>query len=50
MLKEAYVFSQFLHLLPRYEFQHIVTQYNGDYRTRRFSLSECIFFVRPLCL
>ena len=31
-----YVFSQFLDLLPRYEFQHIVNKYQGDYRTKNF--------------
>ncbi|MCP4379634.1 MAG: IS4 family transposase [bacterium] len=36
MSREAYVFAQFLRLLPRYEFQRIVDKYNGDYRTRQF--------------
>ncbi len=36
MPKEAYVFSQFLRLLPRYEFQRIVDKYHGDYRTKHF--------------
>jgi len=36
MPREAYVFAQFLRLLPRYEFQRIVDKYNGDYRTRQF--------------
>lgn len=36
MAKNVYVFSQFLQLLSRYEFQMIVNKYNGDYRTKRF--------------
>jgi len=36
MSREAYVFAQFLRLLPRYEFQRIVEKYNGDYRTKHF--------------
>ena len=36
MPREAYVFPQFLRLLPRYEFQRIVNKYNGDYRAKRF--------------
>jgi transposase len=36
MPSPPYVFSQFLDLLPRYEFQHIVNKYQGDYRTREF--------------
>ena len=36
MPREAYVFAQFLRLLPRYEFQRIVEKYNGDYRTKQF--------------
>jgi hypothetical protein len=35
MPREAYVFAQFLRLLPRYEFQRIVDKFNGDYRTRQ---------------
>jgi hypothetical protein len=31
-----YVFAQFLDLLPRYEFQHLVNKYHGDYRTKDF--------------
>ena len=37
MPREAYVFAQFLRLLPRYEFQRMVYKYNGDYRTRQFT-------------
>ena len=36
MPSPAYVFSQFLDLLPRYEFQSIVNKYKGDHRTRDF--------------
>ena len=36
MPQQSYVLSQFLHLLPRYEFQRLVNQYQGDYRTKRF--------------
>ena len=43
-----YVFSQFLSLLPRYEFQRIVNKYNGDYRTRNFKCwnqMTCMIFA-----
>ncbi len=36
MAQQQYVFAQFLALLPRYEFQRIVSRYRGDYRTRKF--------------
>ena len=36
MPSPPYVFSQFLDLLPRYEFQHFVNKYQGDYRTKQF--------------
>lgn len=36
MPSPPYVFSQFLDLLPRYEFQSIVHKYKGDYRTKEF--------------
>jgi hypothetical protein len=48
MPREAYVFSQFLHLLPRYEFQRIVDKYNGDYRTKQFKCwhqLNCMLFA-----
>ena len=48
MPREAYVFSQFLRLLPRYEFQCIVDKYNGDYRTRQFKCwhqLNCMLFA-----
>lgn len=36
MPSPPFVFSQFLDLLPRYEFQNIVNKYQGDHRTREF--------------
>ncbi len=48
MPREAYVFSQFLRLLPRYEFQRIVEKYNGDYRTKQFKCwhqLNCMLFA-----
>ena len=36
MPRHAYVLSQFLRLLPRYEFQRIVNKYKGDYHTKHF--------------
>ncbi|MBI5185636.1 MAG: DUF4372 domain-containing protein, partial [Nitrospinae bacterium] len=36
MPRNAYVFSQFLGLLPRFEFQRIVDSYSGDCHVRRF--------------
>jgi IS4 transposase len=36
MPQQPYVFSQFLSLLPRYEFQRIVNKYKGDYHTKHF--------------
>ena len=48
MPREAYVFSQFLRLLPRYEFQRIVDKYNGDYRTKQFKCwhqLNCVLFA-----
>jgi colanic acid/amylovoran biosynthesis glycosyltransferase len=36
MPSPQYVFAQFLDLLPRYEFQHIVNKYQGDYRIKEF--------------
>ena len=49
MPRHPYVFAQFLHLLPRYEFQRIVNRYHGDYRTRSFPCWNqlvCITAVR----
>ncbi len=48
MPREAYVFAQFLRLLPRYEFQRIVEKYHGDYRTKRFKCWQqlaCMMFA-----
>ena len=36
MPRQPYVLSQFLHLLPRYEFQRIVNKYRGDYHIKHF--------------
>ena len=36
MPRSAYVLSQFLRLLPRYEFQRIVNKYKGDFHTKHF--------------
>ena len=36
MSSRQYVFAQFLNLLPRYEFQRIVSKYKGDFRTKHF--------------
>jgi IS4 transposase len=36
MARQAYVFEQFLRLLPRSEFQAIVNKYKGDFRTKHF--------------
>ena len=36
MPRHAYVLSQFLQLLPRYEFQRIVNKYKGDFHTKHF--------------
>lgn len=48
MPRHPYVFSQFLRLLPRYEFQHIVKKYKGDYRTKHFKCWDqmaCMIFA-----
>ena len=48
MPREPIVFAQFLHLLPRYEFQGIVNKYKGDYRTRHFKCWDqlaCMMFA-----
>jgi hypothetical protein len=36
MPRNPYVLSQFLQLLPRYEFQRIVKKYRGDFHTKHF--------------
>ena len=48
MAKKSYVFTQFLSLLPRYEFQECVKKYNGDYRTKKFKCwnqMACMIFA-----
>lgn len=48
MPREAYVYSQFLRLLPRYEFQRIVDKYKGDIRTKQFKCwhqLNCMMFA-----
>ena len=48
MPREAYVFAQFLRLLPRYEFQRIVEKHHGDYRTKHFKCWQqlaCMMFA-----
>ena len=36
MPHRAYILSQFMQLLPRYEFQRIVNKYKGDFHTKHF--------------
>jgi hypothetical protein len=36
MARHPYILSQFLRLLPRYQFQLIVKKYKGDYRSKHF--------------
>jgi hypothetical protein len=36
MPRHSYILSQFLRLLPRYQFQLVVNKYRGDYRTKHF--------------
>jgi hypothetical protein len=36
MPRHSYILSQFLRLLPRYQFQLIVNKYQADYRTKHF--------------
>jgi hypothetical protein len=36
MPRHPYVLSEFLRLLPRYEFQRIVNKYKGDFHTKHF--------------
>ncbi len=48
MPRHPYVFTQFLNLLPKYEFQRIVNRYNGNYRTRHFKCWDqlaCMMFA-----
>ena len=48
MPRQPYVFTQFLRLLPRYEFQLFVNKYKGDYRSRSFKCWDqlvCMMFA-----
>lgn len=48
MPQRSYIFTQFLSLLPRYEFQRYVNKYNGDYRAKRFKCwnqMACMIFA-----
>jgi hypothetical protein len=48
MPRQSHVFAQFLHLLPRYEFQRMVNKYQGDYRTKHFKCWDqlaCMMFA-----
>jgi len=48
MPSPPYVFSQFLDLLPKYEFQNIVNKYQGDHRTKEFKCWNqlaCLIFA-----
>ena len=48
MPRHPFIFTQFLQLLPRYEFQRIVNKYKGDYRTKHFKCWDqmaCMMFA-----
>jgi hypothetical protein len=48
MARHSYIFSQFLRLLPRYEFQLIANKYKGDYRSKHFKCWDqlaCMIFA-----
>lgn len=48
MTQRSYIFTQFLSLLPRYEFQQYVNKYNGDYRAKLFKCwnqMACMIFA-----
>lgn len=48
MPRQPYVLTQFLRLLPRYEFQLVVNKYKGDYRSRSFKCWDqlvCMMFA-----
>ncbi|MCJ7714977.1 MAG: IS4 family transposase, partial [Anaerolineales bacterium] len=52
--RQPYVLSQFMRLLPRYEFQRIVNKYKGDYHTKHFKCwdhlaSMMIAHIRQEC-
>lgn len=49
MSRRALVFAEFLRLVPRYVFQRIVNEHNGDYRTKRFKCWDqlgCMMFAQ----
>jgi hypothetical protein len=45
MSRRALVFAEFLRLVPRYVFQRIVKEHNGDYRTKRFKCQATTDFT-----
>lgn len=48
MPRHSFILSQFLALLPRYEFQRIVNKYSGDYRAKHFKCWDqlgCMIFA-----
>jgi hypothetical protein len=48
MARHPYILSQFLRLLPRYQFQLIAKKYKGDYRSKHFKCWDqlaCMIFA-----
>jgi len=48
MVRDAFVFTQFMRLLSKPEFTRIVKKYNGDYRTKHFKCWDqlaCMMFA-----
>jgi transposase len=48
MPRRPYVFAEFLRLMPRFEFQRIVNEHNGDHRTKHFKCWDqlgCMMFA-----
>jgi hypothetical protein len=48
MPRRPYVFAEFLRLVPRFEFQRIVNEHNGDHRTKHFKCWDqlgCLMFA-----
>jgi hypothetical protein len=48
MARHSYILSQFLRLLPRYEFQLIANKYKGDYHSKHFTCWDqlaCMIFA-----
>jgi hypothetical protein len=48
MAQQPYVFTQFLSLISRYEFQRIVNKYKGDFHTKTFKCWHqlgCLIFA-----